>query len=354
MEYEKINKNHCINSRQFNLDQLYQLCKLADKLRELNKLKEGTEFISSLLNDKRAILYFNQPSTRTFLSFQNACYILGIKCSEIRDINTSSFAKGESELDAVKTFSRYVNLIIMRHTDSDFVNLIANNLNDNMCIINAGSGTDQHPTQALLDFYTIYKFGFDNKKVGFVGDLKRGRTVRSLALVLSKIVGLKLYFIAPKEFQIKEDILNQLTIEYEVIEDFDSVISELDVIYMTRLQKEYGGIDIELDRSKYCLNKDNLIKLKKDAIIMHPLPRVDEIAVEIDNDSRAKYWDQVENGMWIRAALIATMFNIDKKILNYYKMKKIKLYYKNNKIIIKKFLIKKQSNFVLIKDNLIL
>ncbi len=313
MEKEIITR--CINSQQYNLNNLYYLCELTDKIRKLSETKEGSRFLSSLLDDKRAILYFNQPSTRTFLSFQNACYILGVKCSEIRDVKTSSFAKGETELDAVKTFSQYVDLIIMRHTDNDFINVISNELNNDIRIINAGSGTNQHPTQALLDFYTIYKYGFDNKKIGFVGDLNRGRTVRSLALLLNKVGNLKLYFIAPNEFQIKDDILNELTVEYEVIDDFNSIIDKLDVIYMTRLQKEYGGIDSELNSNVYCINESNLNKLKENAIIMHPLPRVNEISVEVDKSEKAKYWEQVKNGMWVRVALISFMFEVDNMIL---------------------------------------
>ncbi len=312
---EKGINTRCINSQQYNLNDLYYLCELTDKIRKISETKEGRNFLLSLLDDKRAILYFNQPSTRTFLSFQNACYILGIKCSEIRDVKTSSFAKGESELDAVKTFSEYVDLIIMRHLENDFINVISEELDNDIKIINAGSGTDQHPTQALLDFYTIYKYGFDNKKIGFVGDLYRGRTVRSLALLLNKVGNLKLYFIAPNEFQIKDDILNELNIEYEIVEDFNDVIDKLDVIYMTRLQKEYGGIESELNRDIYSINKNNLYKLKESAIIMHPLPRVNEISVEVDKSEKAKYWEQVKNGMWVRAALISFMFKKDEIIL---------------------------------------
>ncbi|MDD4644041.1 MAG: aspartate carbamoyltransferase [Bacilli bacterium] len=319
----------CIRSQQFDLDTLYKLCELTDKIRNICQTKEGSNYISSLLNDKRAMLYFKQPSTRTFLSFQNACHILGIKCSEIRDISTSSFMKGETELDGVKTFSQYVDLIIMRHTSTDFVNLIDSNLNNNMRIINAGSGTDQHPTQALLDFYTIYKYGFKNKKIAFVGDLNRGRTVRSLALMLSKIDGMKLYFIAPNGYQIKSDILEQLEVPYELTDDLESIMPLVDYIYMTRLQDEYGGIEETWDPDAYKIDLNNVNRLKNNAIILHPLPRRDEIAVEIDNDPRAKYWEQTANGLWVRVALIASMFNISAddidKSKDYNKIKRLYL-----------------------------
>jgi len=308
-------QTRCINSQQYSLENLLNLCKLTDTIKNIASTSEGLKYLKTILSDKRAILYFKQPSTRTFLSFQNACHILGISCSEIRDTSTSSEVKGESELDAIKTFSQYVDLIIMRHPSSEFIYEISNNLPDDMRIINAGSGSDQHPTQALLDFYTIYKYGLENKKVAFVGDLLRGRTVRSLALLLNKVNGTKLYFVAPKVFQIKSDILKQLNIEYELTDDFEKLLPEFDVVYMVRLQDEYKHEGISekeiIDTNKYSINNSNINKLKDDAIILHPLPRRDEISVEVDKNKRAKYWEQVENGMWLRVALIMDMFGVE-------------------------------------------
>ena len=308
-------QTRCINSQQYSLENLLNLCKLTDTIKNIASTSEGLKYLKTILSDKRAILYFKQPSTRTFLSFQNACHILGISCSEIRDTSTSSEVKGESELDAIKTFSQYVDLIIMRHPSSEFIYEISNNLPDDMRIINAGSGSDQHPTQALLDFYTIYKYGLENKKVAFVGDLLRGRTVRSLALLLNKGNGTKLYFVAPKVFQIKSDILKQLNIEYELTDDFEKLLPEFDVVYMVRLQDEYKHEGISekeiIDTNKYSINNSNINKLKDDAIILHPLPRRDEISVEVDKNKRAKYWEQVENGMWLRVALIMDMFGVE-------------------------------------------
>ena len=308
-------QSRCINSQQYSLENLLHLCKLTDKIKHISQTKEGLLYLKSLLSHKRAMLYFKQPSTRTFLSFQNACHILGISCSEIRDTSTSSEVKGESELDSIKTFSQYVDLIIMRHPSSDFIYEISENLSNDMRIINAGSGTNEHPTQALLDFYTIWKYGLDNKKVAFVGDLLRGRTVRSLALLLNKVNGTKLYFVAPDKYQIKNDILNQLNVEYEVTDNIEKVLPEMDIVYMVRLQDEYKGFwdeedFIGIDTKKYSINNSNINKLKDDAIILHPLPRRNEISVEIDKDKRAKYWEQVENGMWVRVALIMDMFGI--------------------------------------------
>ena len=308
-------QSRCINSQQYSLENLIHLCKLTDKIRDIASTSEGLKYLKTTLSDKRAILYFKQPSTRTFLSFQNACHILGISTSEIRDTSTSSEVKGETELDAIKTFSQYVDLIIMRHPFNDFIYEISNNLSDKTRIINAGSGSDQHPTQALLDFYTIYKYGLENKKIAFIGDLLRGRTVRSLALLLNLIPSIKLYFVAPDKFQIKNDILEQLNVEYKLTDDFEKVLSEMDVVYMVRLQDEYKYEGISeneiIDTNKYSINNSNINKMKDNAIILHPLPRRNEISVEIDKDKRAKYWQQCENGMWVRVALICDMFGIN-------------------------------------------
>jgi len=187
------NQTRCINSSQYTLENLLNLCDTTDKIKSIASTSDGLKYLSS---------------TRTFLSFQNACYILGISTSEIRDTSTSSETKGESELDAIKTFSQYSDLIIMRHPSNNFIYEISDNLPDKTRIINAGSGSDQHPTQSLLDFYTIYKYGLlKGKKVVFVGDLLRSRAVRSLSLLLNKINGTKLYFVSPNKFQIKSDIL---------------------------------------------------------------------------------------------------------------------------------------------------
>ena len=309
-------QTRCINSNQYTLENLLNLCDTTDKIKSIASNSDGLKYLKTILSHKRPMLYFKQSSTRTFLSFQNACNILGISTSEIRDISTSSETKGESELDAIKTFSQYSDLIIMRHPSNNFIYEISDNLPNDTRIINAGSGTDQHPTQALLDFYTIYKYGLENKKIAFVGDLFRGRTVRSLSLLLNKVKGTKLYFVSPKQFQIKNDILDKLNVDYELTDDFDKIIQEVDVIYMTRLQDEYKNEGINdneiIDTSKYSINSNNINKMKDDAIILHPLPRRNEISVEVDKDKRAKYWQQCENGMWVRVALIMSMFGASK------------------------------------------
>lgn len=323
---------HCLAAQQFDRRLLDEICDLADKIREIAKTKAGMEYLSSILNHKRAMLYFVQPSTRTFLSFYSACQILGIKCAEVRDPKTSSEVKGESEEDTVRTFSLYFDLIIMRHPKANFAEKIALLLNETdrpVPVINAGSGKDQHPTQALLDVYTlkrsfVHRGGIDGKKIAFVGDLRRGRTIRSLAYLLAKYEDVKQYFVAPAEFQIGQDILSYLDkagVEYEILEDFHKIIPEVDAIYMTRLQDEWDteeGTTSKIDIEKYSLTQNELPLLKPDAVIMHPLPRRTEIATDVDKDPRAYYWKQVRNGMWARVALIAYIFRRENSIMEYY------------------------------------
>ncbi|MDW7650643.1 MAG: aspartate carbamoyltransferase [Bacillota bacterium] len=323
---------HCLNAQQFNLELLEELCDLADKIREIAKTKAGMEYLGSLLNHKRAMLYFVQPSTRTFLSFYSACQILGIKCAEVRDTKTSSEVKGESEEDTVRTFSSYFDLIIMRHPKAKYADKIAEMLGTTarpVPVINAGSGKDQHPTQALLDIYTLrrgfaHRGGVDNKTVAFVGDLLRGRTIRSLAFLLTKFTGVKQYFVAPGEYQISNDILAQLeqaNAEYEILDSFEDILPQLDAVYMTRLQDEWDqkdGTQSTIDFSRYSITGKHLPLMKPDALILHPLPRRQEIALEVDEDPRAYYWRQVRNGMWARAALIATVFKREDAIFEYY------------------------------------
>jgi len=316
---------HCLKIEQFDRKFLDDICELATAIRLLSKSKKGADQLASLLSHKRAMLYFVQPSTRTFLSFQSACQILGMKTADVRDTNTSSEVKGESEADTVRTFSSYYDVIIMRHHQADFAQYIAgvlNNTNRPVPVINGGSGKDQHPTQALLDVYTLMRSfeergGVDGKKIAFVGDLLRGRTVRSLACLLTRYQGVKQYFVAPQELQIGDDILaylDQHGVSYTLTEDFNSVLSEADAIYMTRLQDEWdvkdGGDKKSIAVQDYSLTKDNINLLQSHAIIMHPLPRRQEISSEIDNDPRATYWRQMRNGMFIRAALLAMIFDV--------------------------------------------
>ena len=327
---EKGRTYHALVAQQFSRPMLEDLCDLATGVRRIAKTREGSKFLQSQLFDKRAMLYFSQPSTRTYLSFYSACQIVGLQTMNVRDSSTSSEMKGESPEDTVRTFSSYTDLIIMRHPAGGFAERIAWMLSNTLRpvpVVNAGSGKDQHPTQALLDIYTLARSsentgGIDGKKIAFVGDLKRGRTVRSLAWLMTQYEGVKIYFVAPPELQIGDDILQQLTaagVPYEVTGDFEKVIPEVDAIYMTRIQDEWD-LDNESSRietSKFYFTKDHLDILKKNAVIMHPLPRRKEIDVAVDSDPRAIYWRQVRNGMWIRSALILNIFGCDGAVRDY-------------------------------------
>lgn len=313
---------HTLIAQQFSRRQLESLCTLATKIRKIAKSREGANFLSTLLNDKRAMLYFAQPSTRTYLSFLSACEILGLKTMDVRDSSTSSEVKGESPEDTVRTFSSYADMIIMRHPVGGFSERIAwmlSNTDRPVPVLNAGSGSDQHPTQALLDIYTLERSfedqgGIDGKSIACVGDLARGRTVRSLAWLLTLYEDVKIYFTAPDQLQIGADILKLLDsagTAYEVTNDFAKVMPKADAIYMTRIQDEWDvdGESRTIDNSAFRITEESLKVMKDSTVIMHPLPRRLEIDVAVDDDPRAVYWRQVRNGMWIRAALILTSFD---------------------------------------------
>ncbi len=316
-----------IFAQQFNRPFLDYICNLANQIRRMAKTKMGSQKLRSLLAHKRAMLYFVQPSTRTFLSFQNACHILGLKVSETRETSTSSEVKGESQEDTIRTFASYVNLIIVRHPEAGFAEKTAWVLNQTdrpVPVINGGSGPDQHPTQAMLDIYTLERSfkhigGLDGKKIAMVGDLKRGRTVRSLSYLMKNYRDVTLYFVSPQIFRMKDDIkafLNKHGIKFYESDDFRSIMPEADAIYMTRIQQEYaddpsGEIDAYPD---FHFKKEHLGIIKPHCTIMHPLPRRYEIDVAVDKDPRAAYWRQERNGMWLRAALIAYIFGVEKEI----------------------------------------
>jgi aspartate carbamoyltransferase catalytic subunit len=322
---------HVLLSQQFDRAMLDRLCAIATKTRKIGKTRGGIHFLQDLLSEKRVMIYFVQPSTRTFLSFTAATQLVGMSHAHVRDTSTSSEVKGESPEDTVRTFSSYFDMIIMRHPLGGFAERIAwllSNSDRPVPVINAGSGKDQHPTQALLDVYTLERSfedrgGIDGKKVAFVGDLKRGRTVRSLATMLTMYQGVKQYFVAPEPLQIGSDILKSLEeagTDFEVCYDFEKIIPEVDAIYMTRIQDEWdtGEESRTIDTEPYHFREDHLKILQEHAVLLHPLPRRNEIAPEVDFDPRAVYWRQVRNGMWIRAALMIMIFERDGEIDRYY------------------------------------
>jgi len=277
------------------------------------------------------MLYFAQPSSRTYLSHNAACQILGLDTMDVRDANTSSEVKGETAEDTLRTFSSYVDMIIMRHPVGGFCERVAWMLahtNREIPVLNAGSGADQHPTQALLDIYTLARSfenigGIDGKNIVFVGDLLRGRTVRSLAWMLTLYKDMTLYFVAPDQLQIGQDILDLLSqagTKYVLSQDFESVMPIADAIYMTRIQDEWdvaGGASTT-DASEFWIGAEHMDIIKDTAVILHPLPRRKELSTEIDNEPRAVYWRQMRNGMWIRAALILSTFGREGEVHKYY------------------------------------
>jgi len=321
---------HTLFAQQFDRDLLERLCALANRIRFINKSKEGALFLKSILAHKRAMLYFSQPSSRTFLSHLAACQLLGITTGSVRDAATSSEFKGESKEDSIRTFSSYFDMIIMRSPEQGLAEKMSWELSNSdrpIPILNAGSGKDQHPTQALLDIYTLVrsfenKGGLDGRTVTFCGDLLRGRTVRSLSYLLTNFKDIKQIFVAPKELQVPDDVIQILknkNVKFEVGDDLKGAVKASDAVYMTRIQDEWDtskGASAKIDTSRFKFGAEELALLKKDAAIMHPLPRRDEIATCCDHDPRAMYWRQMRNGMWIRAALIASTFGFEREIMN--------------------------------------
>ena len=353
---------HVIFAAQFSRMLLEKLHLISDMIRELSRSKEGSNKLRELLSHKRAMLYFTQPSTRTFLSFMAACQILGITCNEVRDPSTSSEVKRESPLDSIRMFSSYFDFIIMRSQIPDFAECCAYLMNElerqemrSVPIINAGAGTDEHPTQALLDIYTIQRtfqfesrdisqqsrmmelrrsyseltVGPDDKTYLFCGDLGRGRTVRSLAILLSQYENITMYFVAPDhdKLRMSGDLRDRLIDKGVKIQEFDSldatvdgepILEKSDCLYMTRIQREHdnpedAGAFSKIDFSQYQLTVERAERMKTYAPILHPFPRdsvMNEIPVEVDKNPRAMYFRQARNGMWARAALLIHISDI--------------------------------------------
>ncbi|MED5240470.1 MAG: aspartate carbamoyltransferase [SAR324 cluster bacterium] len=329
--YEKEGRlQHVMLSHQFTISLMEELFDIADHVKEMTRKPNGIEFLKSLLCHKKAMLYFTQPSTRTFLSFLTACQMVGMDTGEVRDPSLSSEYKGESQEDGFRVFSSYFDMIIMRDPKPGFCEYMAylqDNTGRSVPIMNGGSGKDQHPTQALLDLYTIHRSfqeygGIRKKRYAFVGDLLRGRAVRSSVMLLSQYKEVEMDFIAPSSFQIAADLEKYLLsqcVKINKTDNLESVISNIDCIYMTRIQDEYdlSGESNLIDYSQYCLTPDNVNRMKKNSIILHPLPRRNEISPEVDADPRAMYWRQLRNGVYIRAALLLYVFNVAHRLKEY-------------------------------------
>ena len=262
-----------------------------------------------------ATLFF-EPSTRTRLSFESAMHRLGGSVVGFSEASSSSTAKGESLSDTVQTVGCYADIIAMRHPKEGAPVVAARRAG--VPIINAGDGSHNHPTQTLTDLLTIWrtKKRFNDLTIGLCGDLKFGRTVHSLVEAMARYSGIKFVFIAPEELKfpryIIEDELDSRGIPYEEVTTMEEAMSKLDILYMTRVQKErfFNEADYIRLKDTYILTPDKLEPAKKDLVIMHPLPRVNEISVAVDDDPRACYFAQAKNGMFIRMALIMKMLEV--------------------------------------------
>ena len=262
-----------------------------------------------------ATLFF-EPSTRTRLSFESAMLSLGGKVLGFSSANSSSAAKGESVADTVRTVECYADIIAMRHPKEGAATVAASKVD---CpLINAGDGGHQHPTQALTDLLTIHRLKghLDNLTVGLCGDLKFGRTVHSLIRAMMRYENIKFVLVSPKELQVPDYIRDDLVrsgYEFEEVERLEDAIGKMDILYMTRVQRErfFNEEDYIRLRDSYILDNEKMKLAKEDMIVMHPLPRVNEISVEVDDDPRAAYFRQAKFGRFVRMALILKMLEVE-------------------------------------------
>lgn len=301
---------HLIDIQELSTTEIEELVAVAEDI-----IANPKKYADSCKYKKLATLFF-EPSTRTRLSFEAAMYELGGNVLSMSSAGSSSAAKGESVADTAKTVSCYADIIAMRHP-KEGAPLVAS-MNSTIPVINAGDGGHNHPTQTLADLLTIWreKGRFNNITVGFCGDLKFGRTVHSLISALSRYTGIKIVLISPVELKlpsyVKEEYLKAKGIEYKQTTDLLEVMPELDVLYMTRVQKErfFNEEDYLRLKDSYILTPDKLKTAKSDLSILHPLPRVNEISVAIDDDPRACYFKQVLNGKYMRMALILKLLEV--------------------------------------------
>lgn len=301
---------HLIEPMDFSVEELDEIFKLAHQI-----IANPKDF-SHICDGKILGTLFYEPSTRTRLSFEAAMMKLGGKILGFSEPNSTSISKGETLADTIKMVSIYSDIIAMRHPKEGAAKVAS--LYSNVPVINAGDGGHQHPTQTLADLLTIesLKNGLTGHTIGICGDLKFGRTVHSLIKAMSRYKGNKFVLISPKELAIpqyiREEILMKNNIEYVEVEKLEDVIGELDILYMTRIQKErfFNEEEYLRLRDSYILDKEKMKLAKEDMIVMHPLPRVNEIAYEVDEDKRASYFKQAEYGMYVRMALMIKLLGV--------------------------------------------
>ena len=302
---KNFSQNDIISIRDFSKDNLEEIYSKTNEIMEM-KAEERRE----IARGKTLGYLFFEPSTRTRLSFQSAMALLGGTSFGIADATSSSVQKGESLADTVRIMSGYTDAIVLRHSldgSSKFAAEVSSKP-----IINAGSGTEEHPTQAIQDLYTIKKeLGkIDGKNIGIVGDLKYGRTVYSLLYGLSNY-DVNVHLISPESLKIRSDSTYNLkeNLSYTESENLDEYIEDLDVLYVTRIQKERFPDEEEYVKVKgsYVIGQDVVNKMKDDAILLHPLPRIDEISPDVDSSKQAKYFQQAEYGKFTRAAILSLL-----------------------------------------------
>lgn len=295
---------HLLDTTDLTIEEIDEIIALA------SDIVENREKYAHVCDGKILATLFFEPSTRTRLSFESAMLSLGGKVLGFSEALSSSTSKGESVGDTIKTVSCYSDIIAMRHPVEGAPRVAS--YKSNVPVINAGDGGHSHPTQTMTDLLTIHreKGTFNNLTIGLCGDLKFGRTVHSLIKAMCRYKNIKFVLISPKELSvpdyIKTDYLDVAGMEYVEVEKMEDVMSELDILYMTRIQRErFFSEDEYLKHKDAFILDNNKLKTAKDSLtIMHPLPRVNEIAVEVDDDPRAKYFEQVANGRFVRMALI--------------------------------------------------
>ncbi len=299
-----------ISALQFTREEVEYLFRLAEKLRKEIDEKGVLDYAKG----KIMVTAFFEPSTRTKLSFQFAMKRLGGEVIDF-EVTTSSLAKGETDVDTLKIIDGYnPDVIVLRQKKPHFPEQIAPIIK--APIINGGDGWNEHPTQALLDVYTIWReFGYvDGLTIGIMGDLKYGRTPSSLSYLLSKFSDITIYYIAPQPLQIRDEVIEKIEgkVTYYKVEKLEEVIDKLDVLYVTRLQKERLPDPSMYEKLKgiYKVELQVLAKAKKIPVIMHPLPRTWELDVSVDNLRQARYFEQAQNGMYIRAALLKEVLGV--------------------------------------------
>ena len=292
------------------------VAEIAELVATANDIIENPEKYSEVCRGKKLATLFFEPSTRTRLSFEAAMYELGGNVIGFSAAQNSSAAKGESVADTAKTISCYADIIAMRHPKEGAPLVAA--MNASIPVINAGDGGHNHPTQTLADILTIQreKGRLDNLTIGLCGDLKFGRTVHSLIEAMSRYSNVKFVLISPEELKlpsyVKNDVMKKHGIEYKQTTDLEAVMPELDILYMTRVQRErfFNEEDYLRLKDSYILTPNKLKNAKSDLSIMHPLPRVNEISVAIDSDPRAAYFKQVLNGKYMRMALMMKLLEV--------------------------------------------